>query len=91
MWGGGGGGGGGGGEKGISDSKKKKIGICLLFCAHVLYKISSSWLERFSSFHTNKRSNKRTGKGHNFANVLQKSVKSHLNMDPIQAILYILC
>ena len=89
--GGGGGGGRGGRRRGISNSKKKKIGILLLFYAHVLYKISSSWLERFSSFHTNKRSNKRTGEGHNFVNVLQKSVKSHLNMDPIQAILYILC
>ena len=48
------GGGGGGGE---GDFRQKKIGIRLLFCAHALYKISSSWLKRFSSFNTNKMSN----------------------------------
>ena len=51
VWGGGGGGGGG------FKPKKKTIGIRLFFCAHSLYKISSSWLNWFSSFNTNKSSN----------------------------------
>ena len=37
-------------------------------------------LKWFSIFNTNKR----TGKGHNSANFLRNSVKSHLNMDPKQ-------
>ena len=47
LMGGGGGGGGEGQEEGNSDSQK--ISIRLLFCAHALYKISSSWLKWFSS------------------------------------------
>ena len=31
----------GGGDGGIPTKKKSMIGICLFFCAHVLYKISS--------------------------------------------------
>ena len=59
-----GGGGGGererGGEEGDSNRKKentKNNRYSLIFCAHALYKISSSWLKWFSSFNTNKRSN----------------------------------
>ena len=57
--GGGGGLGGGVGERGDSNRKTphKTIGIHLFFCAHALYKISSSWLKWFSSSNTNKRSN----------------------------------
>ena len=63
---GGGGGGGGGGWGGEGDSnqtkenkkkKKKNNRYSLIFCAHALYKISSSWLKWFSSFNINKRSN----------------------------------
>ena len=66
---GGGGGGGGGGLGGgwrkrgrsrIPTEKKEntKNNRCsLIFCAHALYKISSSWLKWFSSFNTNKWSN----------------------------------
>ena len=64
--GGGGGGGGGRGREGDSNNnnkkkKKKKTQKnnrnSPIFCAHALYKISGSWLEWFSSFNTNKRSN----------------------------------
>ena len=80
---GGGGGGGGGGERGVfQPPQKNTIGICflLIFCAHALYKTTSSWLKWFSSFNTYKM----TGKGHNSANFLRNSVKSHLNKDPKQ-------
>ena len=56
----GGGGGGGEGGGGIPTEEKENIknnGYSLIFCAHALYKISSSWLKWFSSFNTNKRSN----------------------------------
>ena len=61
--GGGGGRGGGGGEmREEGDSNRKKENIknnrySLIFCAHALHKISSSWLKWFSCFNTNKRSN----------------------------------
>ena len=51
------------GEEGESNRKKKhkkqkkNNRYSLIFCAHALYKISSSWLKWFSSFNTNKRSN----------------------------------
>ena len=61
------GGGGGGGverdrEAGGDSNRKKKENknnnrCSLIFCAHALYKISSSWLKWYSSFNTNKRSN----------------------------------
>ena len=62
MCGGGGGGEGkgGGGEGGGDPNKKKNTknnSYSLIFNAHALYKISSSWLQWFSSFNTNKRSN----------------------------------
>ena len=56
-------GGGGGGvdrERGGVPTEKKNTEnnrYSLIFCAHALYKISSSWLKWFSSFNTNKRSN----------------------------------
>ena len=62
-----GGGGGGGGERGgeglEGDSNRKKENTknnrySPIFCAHALYNISSSWLKWFSSFNTNKRSNR---------------------------------
>ena len=37
--------------------KKKNNRYSLIFYAHAVYKISSSWLKWFSSFNTNKRSN----------------------------------
>ena len=43
-------------RRGIPTGKKNN-GHSLIFCAHALYKISSSWLKWFSSFNTNKRSN----------------------------------
>ena len=55
--GGGGGGGGGGSRRRRRGFPTEKIGIRLLFCAHALYKILSSWFKWFSSFNTNKRSN----------------------------------
>ena len=65
FFGGGGGGGGGkgrerGGGGGFHPEKKentKNNRYSLTFCAHALYKISSSWRKWFSSFNTNKRSN----------------------------------
>ena len=45
-----------GGRQG-SNQKIKYNSYLLIFCAHALYKISSSWLKWFSSFNTNKRSN----------------------------------
>ena len=61
MGSGGGEGGGSGRERGsrrgiLTEKKKentKTIGI-RYFCAHALYKISSSWLKRFSSFNKQK-------------------------------------
>ena len=51
----------GGGEEGDSNRKKentkKNNRYSLIFYAHAVYKISSSWLKWFSSFNTNKRSN----------------------------------
>ena len=47
---------GGGGEGGEKENTKNNR-YSLIFCAHALYKISSSWLKWFSSFNTNKRSN----------------------------------
>ena len=54
----------GGGERGRDegDSNRKKENIknnrySLIFCAHALHKISSSWLKWFSCFNINKRSN----------------------------------
>ena len=78
---------GGEGEWGLGGGfqPKKPIGIHLFFCAHALYKISSSWLKWFSSLNTNKLQEKRTGKGHNSANVFRNSVKSHLKIDPKQS------
>ena len=54
-----GGGGGGGGEGGCRSSNLDSLSnrYLLIFCAHALYKISSSWLKWFSSFNANKRSN----------------------------------
>ena len=54
---GGAGGGGGGGGFQPKKRKHKKQNVLANFCAHALYKISSSWLKWFSSFKTNKRSN----------------------------------
>ena len=48
------GGGGGGGDRGRDSDIKRYL---LIFCAHALHKISSSWLKRFSSLNTNKRGN----------------------------------
>ena len=46
----------GGGEEG-DFNRKENNRYSLIFCAHALNKISSSWLKWFSSFNTNKRSN----------------------------------
>ena len=67
---------------GIGFRPEKNPIVFAYFCAHALYKISSSWLKWFSSFNTNKRSN---GQAHNSANVLRNSVKRHLNIDPKQS------
>ena len=72
----------GGGVVGFQPIEIKFNSYLLIFCAHALYKISSSWLKWFSSFNTNKRSN---GQERDItANVLWNQVKSHLNMDPKQ-------
>ena len=48
----------GGGEVEFRLEKTRKtIGIRLFFCAHALYKISSSWLKWLSSFNANKMGN----------------------------------
>ena len=50
--------GGGRGDLGFQPKKTIKYkSYLLIFCAHALYRISSSWLKWFSSFNTNKRSN----------------------------------
>ena len=102
---GGGVGGGGGGGEGIRTEKKKTqktqktIGIRLFFCAHALYKIPSSWLKWFSSFNSNKRSNRQV-RGITlpvFYRIQSKSIltwilNNLLNFRILaQAILYILC
>ena len=66
VFGGGGGGGGGG-------SNWKKNRYSLIFCAHALYKISSSWLKWFSSF---KGRCLEFGRHRNFANLLSKLSES---------------
>ena len=68
----------GAGKVGFRSKKKQYV-----FTFGALYKISSSYPRWSSSFNTNKRS-KWTGKSNNSANVLQISVKSHLNIDPKQ-------
>ena len=70
-------------RRGFPTEKKSNM-YSLIFCAHALYKILSSWLKWFSSFNTNKRSNGQV-RGLNSANILRNSVKSHLNMDPKQS------
>ena len=47
----------GGGRERRGFQPEKNNRFSLIFCAHALYKISSSWLKWFSSFNTNKRSN----------------------------------
>ena len=47
---------GGGGREVLT--KKNNNRYLLIFCAHALYKISSSWLKCFSTFNTNKRGNR---------------------------------
>ena len=52
--------GGGGGERGGIPTKSKQNKnnrYLLIFCAHALHKISSSWLKCFPSFNTSKRGN----------------------------------
>ena len=100
-----GGGGGGGGERGEGDSNRKKKHTkknnrySLIFCAHALYKISSSWLKWFSSFNTNKRSN---GKVKGISLPMFYGIQSKVILTWIlnnllnfrilaQAVLYILC
>ena len=78
---------------------KKTIGIRLFFCAHGLYKISSSWLKWFSGFNTNKRSNGQVRGialpmfyGIQSKVILTCILKNLLNVRILaQAILYILC
>ena len=53
----------------------------LIFCAHALYKVSSSWLKWFSSCNTNKKSN---GQERDITLPMFYRIKSHLNMDPKQ-------
>ena len=101
-----GGGGVGGGEKGSGegDSNQRKENTknnrySLIFCAHALYKISSSWLKWFSSFNTNKRSNGQV-RGITLPMVYRiqsKVILTWILNNPLnfrilaQAILYILC
>ena len=92
----------GGGRTGIPTEKKKtqkNNRYSLIFCAHALYKISSSWLKWFSSFYTNKRSNGQI-RGITlpmFYRIQSKVIltwilNNLLNFRiPAQAILYILC
>ena len=54
----------------------------LIFCAPALYKISSFWLKWFSSFNTNKRSNRQI-RGITLPMFMEFSQKSS-NSDPKQ-------
>ena len=91
----------GGGEEGVDTEKRKtqKNRYLLIFGAHALYKISSSWLKWFSNFITNKRSNGQV-RGTTlpmFYRIQSKVIltwilNSRLNFKiSAQAILYILC
>ena len=105
FFGGGGGGGGGGGiqpKKNTHKKKKKtkkKKKYSLIFRAHALYKISSFWLKWFSSFTTNKRSNRQIRGitlpmfyGIQLKVILTWILNNLLNFRILaQAILYILC
>ena len=92
---------GGGRRRGISTEKKhtKNNRYSLTFCAHALYKISSSWVKWFSSFNTNKRSNGQVmgitlPMFYRFQSkvILTTILNNFLNFRIIvQAILYILC
>ena len=92
---------GGGEEEGDFDQKTKKKNdtYSLIFCAHALYKISSSWLKWFSSFNTNKRC---TGQVRGITLPMFYGIQSKVILTWIlnnllnfrilaQAILYILC
>ena len=93
-----------GGGVGIPTKKKKNTHTktnrySLIFCAHALYKISSSRLKWFSRFNTNKRSNRqvRDITLSMFYRIQSKVIltwilNNLLNFRiPAQAILYILC
>ena len=100
------GGGGKRGERGGDSNRKKKTQkktienrCSLIFSAHDLYKISSSWLKWFYSFNTNKKSNGQE-RGINlpmFYGIQPKVIvtwilNNLLNFRILaQAILYILC
>ena len=92
---------GGGGERdeGGGGFKPIKNRYSPNFCAHALYKISSSWLKWFPSFNTNKRSNGQV-RGINLpmfngiqSKVILKWILNNLLNFRIlaQAILYLLC
>ena len=49
--------GGGGADMETKTNREQKNRYSLIFYAHALYKILSSWLKWLSSFNTNKRSN----------------------------------
>ena len=85
------------GKRGVSTEENNRYS--LIFCAHALYGILSSWLKWFSSFNTNKRSN---GKVRGItlpmfygiqSNVISTWILNNLLNFRIlaQAILYILC
>ena len=101
-------GGGGGGEERergegreipTEKKQKKKQYVFAIFCAHALYKISSSWLKWFSSFNTNKRSNRQVRRitlpmfyRIQLKVILTWILNNLLNFRILaQAILYILC
>ena len=84
---------------GSNPKKIKYNSYLLIFCAHALYKISSSWFKWFSSFNTNRRSNRqeRDITLPMFYRIKSKVIltwilNNNLNFRiPSQAILYILC
>ena len=94
-----GGGGGGGGQEEGDSNRKKNNRYSLIFCVHALHKISSSWLNCFSSFNTNKRSNRQVRGitlpmfyGIQSKVVLTWILNNLLNFRILaQAVLYILC
>ena len=88
-----------GGGRGDSDPKEIDNRYLLIFCAHALYKISSSWFKWFSSFNTNNRGN---GQVRGITLIMFYGIQSKVILTWIltnrlifrilaQAILYLLC
>ena len=73
--------GGGGGLQPKTRKHKKTIGTCFVLMLYIKFQVPGS----SGSLVSTQTKGVTDSKGHNSANVLQNSVKSHLNMDPKQS------